>query len=533
MKKSLFTPINVFIVCLFIAGAALRLYKWSFFSTLAGDEGVQLLTIEHFLKYGKLPILGEISALDTDNEFLFHNSPVGYYILTLIYLLGLKTPEGYTLIIVIFSLLQAYLLFKTADMLFNRRAAIVTLILALFSANMLYASTWVSQPVLAIFFETLGLYLYAKYKLIKAKKLFWGATALSLLATQLYPPMILLLPFKAFVWVRELKILSPRHKIRAIEVLSASIFLLFLPFLTIELTHNWKNTQTVLNFFQTQPSISANDPIAQRLTMNVAQVIGYIFPEAALNPLLLTISVGVIITVVIILLVQNPRPKMTLMLTTLSFGPALLVSFLLKKAHLPFERAYLFVVTPFLILWIGALMGKLPKKIFLPVAFLFSFFLFSASLQQISYANTYSHIQRGKRIAHTIINHAQGKNLDFQNIDLLAISSYDPYGWETSYYWYELEKQVNQYLVNIDPDTSKAARISSSPLKTLYVICHAVQDNFSDQDCLHAFEEKIHGTHYAQSFILEQNLNTSYGPIFVMNVVPTTTNVGGKTEMVW
>lgn len=531
MKKSLFTPINVFIVCLFIAGAALRLHKWSFFSTLTGDEGVQLLTIEHFLKYGKLPILGEISALDTDNKFLFHNSPVGYYILTLIYLLGLRTPEGYTLVIVALSLLQAYLLFKTADMLFNRRAAMVILILALFSANT--ATVWVSQPVLAIFFETLGLYLYAKYKLVRARKLFWGATALSLLATQLYPPMILLLPFKAFVWMRELKILSPRHKIKTIEVLIASIFLLFIPFLTIELTHNWKNTQTVLSFFQTQPSVSANDPIAQRLTMNVAQVIGYIFPEVALNPLLLTMSVGVIITVVIILLVQNPRSRATLMLTALSFGPALLVSFMLKKAHLPFKRAYLFVVTPFLILWIGALMGKLPKKIFLPVIFLFSFFLFSASLQQINYEKTYSRIQRGKQVASIIVNHAHKSDLNLQDIDLLAISSYDPYGWETSYYWYELEKQVNQYLVNIDPDTSKAARISSSPLKTLYVICHDVQDNFSDQDCLHAFEEKIHGIHYAQSFILEQNLNTSYGPIFVMNVVPTTTNVGGKTEMVW
>jgi len=107
--------------------------------------------------------------------------------------------------------------------------------------------------------------------------------------------------------------------------------------------------------------------------------------------------------------------------------------------------------------------------------------------------------------------------LQLTDIDLLAISNYDPYGWETSFYWYVLEKITHQYLVDIDMETSKAKRKSNTSPKVLYIICHDVQDSFTKIDCLNSFEKYINEKYYQEKFILKEVIDSPIKPIMVMH----------------
>ena len=499
----------------FLIGAVFRLINWSHFETIAGDEGVQLLTAERLIKYGKFPELGEISALDTDDKYLLHNSPLGYYFLTLIYLIGLQTPEGYILIFTVINLLQAYFLYRIACIFFNQKTGMAVLVLALFLPTMLYTSTWASQPVIAIFFDTIALYLFALFKQGKRENFFISAVLISLLATQFYPPMYLLIPLKAILFVRELKNLA--KPIRAIIIFTLGAVAIYLPILLVEVKYDWARFQIIGQYYQQSQTAIATSKLGERLTLSLKQVFLYFPSSETKNDIIFFaffISAAVLANFNKTL---KAHSKGIILLFLFSFLPAVLIAILIQETLPIFSRAYLLVVTPFLLLWLSALLGQLKNTVFVIAIIFLSAFLLKTNLTSMRLTGA-STITAARQAATGILNDAHQKQLPLTDIDLLAISHYDPYGWETSYYWYNLEKLTGEYLVDIDPEPSKATRRSKTNLVTLYVICHQVNSNFSINDCFTSFEEKINRNYYGETFILEKTIGSFQTPILVMNV---------------
>ncbi|MFH2118229.1 MAG: hypothetical protein ABII10_00605, partial [Candidatus Paceibacterota bacterium] len=250
--------------------------------------------------------------------------------------------------------------------------------------------------------------------------------------------------------------------------------------------------------------------------VNLKQTFGYIFPELAeQSALFFIVLIGVILTIGLKISRRKIRESFfSLFLIWLS--PALFLTIVIQEAPPIFSRAYLFVIIPFLFIWVGALLGKLNQKIFLLITILLLFSLIYPQLNLFQTKNEPTSVERTNATVVALLENAQQRNLQTTNLDLLAISDYDPYGWETSYYWYTLEKMTDQHLANIDLETSKAVRLSTAPLETLYVICHNINNDFKLSDCLNSFEEKIQGKHFWKKFNLEEIIDLPQNPILVM-----------------
>jgi hypothetical protein len=399
---------------------------------------------------------------------------------------------------------------------FGQRASLAVLALALFSPNMFYAAVWPSQPVMAIFFESIALFLVAKFIKNKKDNFFVSATLISLLATQFYPPMYLLLPAKIGLYWLGLQKIKKRGLVIALTLFSA--FLIYLPMVQIELRHDWTNLQTLSNYLQNPSSETTTDPLQARLVASIKQVFAYIFPALERQIVLFVASLmGVILSVYLASKNWQVQKKF-IGLFLLWFSPALLLSLVIKSSYPIFDRAYLFIVIPFLFVWLGTLLGKLNKKLFLSAMILMVIFLTLPSLNRFQFKNESNNIQKVNSVATAILSDLEQRSLQLSDLDLLAISNYDPYGWETSFYWYALEKMADQYLVDIDINSSKAVRRSITPLEVLYVICHRVQENFSHELCLKNFENQIDGKYYRENFVLESTIGSLPNPIMVMRV---------------
>ncbi len=191
-KKTYYLVIIVF----FIAGLTLRLIRAKHLDMFYGDNGIQLLQSERILK-GEHPIGGEISRIDKGSKNIIHNSTIGLYFYTLVYLLGLKTPTGFLIIYLLLNLFSIYLLFKSACIIFSKTAGFFLTVFALFNSTLISFNLWTSQSSKAIIFDSLAIFIFTKYLKNKEYQHYLVLTFIfSFLATNLYSPMYLMFPIK-------------------------------------------------------------------------------------------------------------------------------------------------------------------------------------------------------------------------------------------------------------------------------------------------------------------------------------------------
>ncbi len=480
----------IILFVVFSLALMIRIVSWSHHETLQGDEGIQILTAKHLVYYHDFPIGGEISALDKDNKFIMHNSPLGFYFLTTAFFAGLGTTQGYTFVFVILNLIQAYWLYDATKILFNKKAGFITLLLALFSPTLIHAATWPSQPINAMFFDTLSLFLFAHFVKSRRDRYFAGAVIASLFATQLYPPMYLLIPLKIFLYTYILPKTKKPLKVTVVTVLTA--IAMFLPLLIIELKYDWINFSTLQKFFHSTSADTHTSPFIERLVSNLKQVVAYldyqlVEQKYAFFPTLVTLlgSTGYFLK-------QKFHRRYFLALSVFTFVPIMILTVGIKIAYLPFERAYLYVVIPYLFVLCGALFSRLRNKIFTVVAFLIFIFLGSSSLFYLKPNGNISTAQM-KKVSAKILADSASRKVDISGVDVIAISPNDIYGWETPIYWYWLEEIMRTKLVTIDFHTSKTMRYVANKAELVYIICHNTNQAFTPQKCLAAFEKRLNG----------------------------------------
>lgn len=491
--------IRIIVVFLFSLALLLRLIKWSHFDAVAGDEGVQLLTAEHLLTYGEIPLGGEISALDKDEKFIIHNSPIGLFFLTLTYFLGLRTPEGYVLVFVLLNIIQAYLLFKTSAVLFSHKAAFVTLLFALFSPTMLFTSTWPSQPTNAVFFETVALYLYAKFIRDRKTVFFVGSSLISLLATQMYPPMYLLLLPKVLIFVHSFQKLKQRSRVFLIVLMGA--ILIYAPLLWMEISSRWINTRSISSFLRVPSNLFVIDvSFISRLINNFRQLFLYLTPRLGFSELYFVIALlGSVGSLIYVLVVKKLRGGSLLALLLLLFIPPLLLAIVIREDYGLLDRTYLYATLPYLYLAAGGLIALVTSRLFVLTSSTLVLVLIPQALsQQIPRATP--HLEDTRRAIEAVGVDATSR-APFTKISLYAMSEPNPYGWETSLYWYLLERETKLRLVKVDFVSNLAERINSDTPRVVYLICHHLTHSFTLEKCAHKFESDVRPNVYPNEYL--------------------------------
>ncbi len=476
------------LISLVILGIFFRIYKWAKFEMFSGDEGIQLIYAEDILSGNYFPITGEISSLDQENKFILHNSPIGIYFQALLYLIGFRSEILYSLTYTFINLAIIILIYKSVLLLTSQKSATVALVLLLFSPFMLNASVWTSQPVNSLFFESIAIYLIVKFLKTNNENLFlWGSIS-SIIATQMYPPMYLLIIPKFIIWlylVRN-KILNQTKFLLGMTV---AVIIIYLPFLFMELKYDFINTRSFLEFSRdsrvTYPntvsynSVTYLEKIAH-LNKKVVNFFSHSFKgnEIVIAIYFLLISVGSLYKSTI------KEKKLLTILSILTFFPIITMYMLYSKPSISGERAYLDIIFPFLVIFIAIIHNKTSQKIVF-------MFLLIYLLVTILPMKDYFFYKNAKKTSLNTINktidyvHSNTKQKNLTVPFIHVISEVDTWGWDGSIYWYILEKKMEKNIVSIDFLSSKADTNHQYDLRPyIYLICHG----YDEQNCLSDWE---------------------------------------------
>lgn len=511
-KKNIFT---VFVVFLFLIAFFLRVAKWLNFDTLAGDEGIQLITADHLIKYGDFPLTGEISALDIDDKYIVHNSPLGLYFQTLLYMLSFQTVEGYVFMYIILNLLQAVFLYKAASILFSKKAGVLTLIIALFSPTMLHTSVWTSQPVNAMFFESIAIFFFAKFLNSKKGSFLYGSGFLTLLATQMYPPMYFLLPLKLMIFLYYNKKTRVNKKLVITSLIG--IMAIYLPLLMLEIKYDWLNIKTIFNFVSKTKEANETVSFFTNFLNNLRQIESYISYHLSSNKnwyLLWTIGVLAYVRFIKV----SPKKKQRINIFLLSFlVPLILLSLLMSNKSVSGNRAYLFIAIPYLYVLLGTIFSKVSTLKFVFISLLV-FLLFQRTFKL--------EVQPGpppslKNINNTIAFISQEiskTNHSLDGIDIFTISKGDSWSWDSPIYWYFLERESNQKLVEIEFYSSKAKRVHHHKPDVVFLICHGMKEKHPESNCSPIFLSRTYNIYQSQ-YQPETYWSDSKNVVYVMKKV--------------
>lgn len=474
----------------------------------AGDLGIQLLVAEHTVRYGDVRLDGEISSFEENGKYIIHNSPLGYYLYTVLYLFGGQTPEGYSAVYMLLNVVQAFLLFISGVLLFGVGGGLVALSMALFSPSSLMLSLWPSQPTNAVLVESVALCLLAAY--VRTKRSRWLMLSLltSLVATQLYPPMYLLLPPKIILLVvitRRMNLLFNNRF--TIAVLCA---LIYLPLLAQEWVFRWDNSKTVLAFLRASQGGFPLRELVGRIAINVQMVTSdmgwFSFGSFA--------GASVTILCVVTALIGRKNRCTLIALITLILFPVLLLAFHSTQPYIVPNRAYLLILFPFVCLFVGGVVAKLPRGIgvFFSCAFaaVALFFYRSYGFDKPSIV-----MQDFREVAALISANMKAERIQPETIDIFVISPADSWSWDGTIFWYELERQIGKRLSRIDYASSKAKRISVQPASYVYLICHRMMNDVLEQGCQSVFEHERMESVYEQTLRLSSSMRLNNNSIFL------------------
>lgn len=474
------------IFLLIILGLVFRVYKWSKFNMYAGDEGIQLIYAEDILSGDYITLTGEVSSIDKDGKFILHNSPLGIYFQAFLYLISFKSAKLYSFAYIILNIISIISIYKAIKLISKEKNAVIALFLLLFSPFMLNASVWTSQPVNSLFFESIAIYLVAYYIKNKNERYFLWGSIMTIIATQMYPPMYLLLVPKlimgGYIFAKKIK-----NKTNFLANMMIAITIIYIPYFLMELKYNWINTNSLLNFFK-----NLNKTTLNTVTTNT---ISHIDKISSLNKKLVTYySYGFynkeIYIYIYLLLIsiatfyrskKSETKKYLFSLLLMSF-PVISLYLLFSKPTVSAQRAYIDIVFPFLTIFIALMHDKISKNI--TTLFLIIYIsvtvlpMFDYFFQKNTNIVTLDNIEQ---TTNYILEDTKNKNL--KNPFIHVASKGDKWGWDGSIYWYLLENKLDKNLVSINFYTSKA-KINSPYILDgyIYLICHNYDEKFCLED---------------------------------------------------
>lgn len=246
-KKNRFEVI--FIVCLLLIAAFMRIYRIDEYMTFLGDEGRDAIIIKKILVNYDFPLLGPPTSVGN-----MYNGPLYYYMMAVSMAVWWMNPVAAALMIALLGITTVGLVYYLARSWFGKQAAIISATLyALSPVNIIYSrSSWNPNP--APFFALLAI--IGLYKSRQTKNFLWFVlTGASLaFAVQMHLLALILVPICGLIWLNEL-----REKIRLKKtvrnfwkglVLGFFAFLFLMsPLAIFDFKYNFQNYRAITTFF--------------------------------------------------------------------------------------------------------------------------------------------------------------------------------------------------------------------------------------------------------------------------------------------
>ncbi len=247
LKIQNYLPLFLFILILAIA-AFFRLYRIREYITFLGDEGRDVLVVKRMIVDRKFTLLGPITSVGS-----MYMGPVYYYFMVPFLWLSKFDPVGPAIMVVIFSLLTIYLIYKISSEYFKSKIPgfISGFLYAISPLPIIYGrSSW--NPNIVPFFSTL--IIYSILKVIISKKAIWllvAGLALGILL-QLHYVTFMFLPILAAIFI----LFRPKIPLKYYLSGVFCFLLSYSPFIFFELRHEFVNTNSLLRFLWQQKNES-------------------------------------------------------------------------------------------------------------------------------------------------------------------------------------------------------------------------------------------------------------------------------------
>jgi len=239
----------IFIVCLILITAFLRLYRIDEYMTFLGDEGRDALVVKKILVYQDFPLLGAPTSVGN-----MYNGPLYYYMMASAMALWWMSPVAAAAMVALVGTAAVGLVYYLARQWYGKVAAIVSATLySLSPINIIYShSSWNPNP--APFFALIGIVgLYKSRQTRNYLYLILTGGALAF-AVQMHLLALILLPIFGLIWLYDLwdkygnKIASKNFWTGF--VLAFITFLaLMSPLAIFDFKYNFQNYRALTTFF--------------------------------------------------------------------------------------------------------------------------------------------------------------------------------------------------------------------------------------------------------------------------------------------
>jgi 4-amino-4-deoxy-L-arabinose transferase-like glycosyltransferase len=239
----------IFIICLLLITAFLRIYRIDEYMTFLGDEGRDAIIIKKILVNYDFPLLGAPTSVGN-----MYNGPLYYYMMAVSMALWWMSPIAPAVMVALVGTATVGLVYYLARNWFGKQAAIISATLYAFSpVNIIYSrSSWNPNP--APFFALLGI--IGLYKSRQTKNYLWFILTGAALAfaVQMHLLALILIPIYGILWLNELRekiVLKTKTKNFWKGFFLSILAFLFLmsPLAIFDYKYNYQNYRAFTTFF--------------------------------------------------------------------------------------------------------------------------------------------------------------------------------------------------------------------------------------------------------------------------------------------
>ncbi len=498
----------IFIFLVFALGFYLRLMRYLKFDYLRGDEGNHFLLFDNLIRFKQFWIAGEGSSLgDYELNLYFHNMPYSLYFQFIIYVFANQSPLIYMFMYILLNMTLVYFLWQTNKNFFDERTGLITLFLASFSEQMMFASTFASQPTNALIFETFGLYLLSLFYKKKNKKYLIIGLVSFLLALQMYPPMYLYLPIKiVFLFLLFHKEILKNKKLLLYVILI--LVITYLPMIINEVNYydqpysNLWNIKSLIN----NESFNTNDnSTITNNTHNIHALVETIKHISKLS--LININKNFQahsffiypILLASIYLTKDKKQKLLIYYFIFSItAPIIIVSIfnINRPDYIAGFNAFYFVLL--IAIGIGSL-KKISNNLGIATFFLISIFILTGVSFKKSPRLQHNYIDFFERdsLVQQILNDTNRNLLTLNEVDIKVLNNNFPNNngnWDSSIYWYLLQRNSETQLVDCSYPFLFPELINQ-PAKVTYFICEYEKSLANVYNCLETINDNYNFTY--------------------------------------
>lgn len=397
---------NRFVTLIILCAVFLRMWRLGDFAMFLADQGRDAVIIKRIVMLEHFPLIGPPSSIGQ-----VYLGPFFYYLVSPFLLLFALNPVGLVFGVSLLSLVGIVLGYFVVRKILKESAALVFLILSVFSYHLIWAARFSWNPNLLPVFAFFTLYFL--YKALETKKavysILYGAFfafsfQLHHLAAFLGAPIAITFIYKFITEKKKIPLLlSPFIAVTSFLLISS-------PLILFDFKHDFLNAKNLISLFTQQNVVAGGSPLSRLLETNhafFAAVLQRQYPTQ-----ISALLSGVIVALMIFIWIRKGK-SLFVFIHAMNVITFMYLFSLLSSARHP--HYYGSIYLSFFVLC-AYLFGSIPKKAYTAVllGFIISLYIaFNAKQYSFLTGPSNNQIVYAERIAESIAPHIDNKPFNF------------------------------------------------------------------------------------------------------------------------